>query len=544
MICNAILLFLKIDGIITAMITLRFFHVCFFVLLGSTFLCRAADDAVPATPAATLPENRFEAFFADGETQTGNIIAMDSEKLLLSEDGKTQTIPLERLEALQNSSENPFQMVLSNRQSPDMPYPPTMQRNQRQRNQRIRPIIPLLNANKAVAESKPKISYPASVIVLTLRDGSRLIAEKITMKGQTVQCTPLSLSNDKKNAAEVQFSVQQLASVRFDVKSLELVYTPPEQWTKIADAKDRKADKLVFGQNDTLDFYEGAITEITADKVMFASDGETLPVPIRRITGLILFNNTEENNSRTPKGDGEPILAHLSLWNGTEIALKTISFRDNEFFDWTSASGISGSVSGSEIDRFEFGLDNFWFVSDLEPMSVQHQFPFNWKTGGENSTFINLQRTFFDSRFRQPDETEQANVLAALTVLPVNDARLKNISNPLPGLEGVQLDGTVYQNGLSIPTGTVLEYKITENFASLRGSAGIDDRLRPQGNVRFVVQANETLLCDWIIKGYEPAKQIRFDLPQGTKTLRISVQDISGIANPFAVGVGNLKLVK
>jgi hypothetical protein len=59
-----------------------------------------------------------------------------------------------------------------------------------------------------------------------------------------------------------------------------------------------------------------------------------------------------------------------------------------------------------------------------------------------------------------------------------------------------------------------------------------------------MMQANDVLLCDWILRGYEPAKQIRFELPEETKILRITVQDISGIANPFAAGIGNLKLVK
>lgn len=183
-------------------------------------------------------------------------------------------------------------------------------------------------------------------------------------------------------------------------------------------------------------------------------------------------------------------------------------------------------------------------VSDLEPAVIQHQLPFRWKNGNDKNAAVDTLQTFLSSRFRQPEETEQANLLTALTVLPVNDVRSKNISRPLPGLDGVQLDGVVYQSGLSVPAGTVLEYKLTDNFASLRGIAGIDDRLRPQGNVRLILQADNVLLCDWALRGYEPTKQIRFDLPKDTKTLRITVQDISGIANPFAVSIGNLKLIK
>ncbi|GHT35951.1 hypothetical protein FACS189427_06510 [Planctomycetales bacterium] len=206
----------------------RFSYIGLVFFFCAALRCCAADNPVAEVPQEIPPENRFEAVCADGEIQTGSISAMNAEQLVLSEGGKNQKIPLEHLESLQNCSENPFLSIVLTQQKPDTPnYPAAAPRrnNRQQRNPKNNKIIlpPLLTKSETI--SKPKISYPDSVIVLTLRDGSRIAAEEITIKGQTVQNVPLSRT---KNAAAIQFPVQQLASVRFDVKSLDAVYTPPE----------------------------------------------------------------------------------------------------------------------------------------------------------------------------------------------------------------------------------------------------------------------------------------------------------------------------
>ena len=89
-------------------------------------------------------------------------------------------------------------------------------------------------------------------------------------------------------------------------------------------------------------------------------------------------------------------------------------------------------------------------------------------------------------------------------------------SNPL------QLAGTEYSKGLAIRSRTEVVYRLPGSFTRLKAVAGIDDSVRPQGNVRLVIRGDNNVLLELHIAGTDAPKPIDLDL-SGVRKLSILV---------------------
>ncbi len=99
-------------------------------------------------------------------------------------------------------------------------------------------------------------------------------------------------------------------------------------------------------------------------------------------------------------------------------------------------------------------------------------------------------------------------------------------SNPL------QLAGKQYAKGLAIHSRTEVVYRLPGSFNRLKAVAGIDDSVRPQGNVRLVIRGDNNVLLDTPIAGTDAPKTIDLDL-SGVRRLSILVDfgDRAGIGD-------------
>lgn len=523
---------------------------------------------------------RFEAIDVDDESRVGNLLEIEAGQVSLQfEDGR-QSIALERLQTLRNCTENPF---LGSEPSDLISGVVKLQNQGRSRQKRpSRPLATPVRKIRAVDKTSQRESYPVDVTAITLTDGSRLIATSLKLKDQTLKCRLLtsitedtevgtaaskSSARNDKGIAETSIPLRTVDHIRFGIKSLQSVLDPPAAWTKRTSVVSRQGDQLVVGVAETLDAYGGIVQEITDTTVSFIVDGETLPVPKQRVFGILFHpakvqtsQTVQTNQSTIPsttsdlKDDTQP--ATLIFWDGTQIFCRSLTLSPNQvsggILNWTAASGVSGSTRLESVDSIEFNLGQELLLADLEPVVLRQNPPIRWARQTDPVVDrpqlpSDLLLTFRKNRLRRSGNVEE-NVagLGTLPTLARKQDRQQNvlIANPLPDLEAIRLDGTDYHNGLSLSGGTILEYSLPESFTALRGVAGIDDRIRPNGRFRLVIQANDELLCDMVLSGLEYAKTLKFDLPAETRRLRIAVDFLESFVDGASLSLADIKLIK
>jgi hypothetical protein len=235
-----------------------------------------------------------------------------------------------------------------------------------------------------------------------------------------------------------------------------------------------------------------------------------------------------------------PPLGSLTLWNGTAALLHSLKLDENGKWNWTTVAGISGTFHTEEIDNFDLGRKNAFYLTDLKPVLIEQSLFFDHEVPVQTDA-LTMFRTFRANKIIP----KAANTEKILPPQPRSDSRQNNIpDHPIPGLEGFVLEGVSYEHGLTVPAKTVLEYVLPESFTAFQTVAGIDDRLRPNGGVRLRIQADQQQIGDWLLRGDEPAKPLKINLPSGTKTLKFEVDFAEGLTVPAALTLGEPKLIK
>ena len=122
-----------------------------------------------------------------------------------------------------------------------------------------------------------KLDKPAAVV--TLWDGSKLGTAATQIVGKQLKLTSAMLG-------ELSLSQADVASVRFSDR-----FDEDEQWGKLVE-KASKSDLLVIRKEQTLDFLDGVVVEVTDRSVKFLLDGEEVTTKRDKVFGLIFAKRT------------------------------------------------------------------------------------------------------------------------------------------------------------------------------------------------------------------------------------------------------------
>lgn len=190
----------------------------------------------------------FEAVDVDGGSVRGQMVALDTQHLTLltADSGSEEQVAVSRLDTLRNLNVN--------RYSDGTNYP--------------RPAT-------------AKTAFPPNALAIDGVDGSRFVATSLNAKGTTAQARFL-------DGKELILPIAAIDSIRFDIKNLAELDAMPEDWRAMTSKSGHQGDRLVVGQPGALDGYDGIVLEIQPETILFSVDGETLPVPRRRVFGLVL----------------------------------------------------------------------------------------------------------------------------------------------------------------------------------------------------------------------------------------------------------------
>lgn len=313
-------------------------------------------------------------------------------------------------------------------------------------------------------KDRPKTDSKPSVWV-ELVDGSQLVGRKYTVK------------DGRARLATSDGAIEVPTADVFTVRLQQQTDAIAPQWSEILE-DTIAADLLVVRKGDSLDYHEGVLHDVSDQTVKFELDGDILPVKRAKVYGLIY---------RHPKGRQLPAArcvltdAAGARWFVRSLALEGENIR------WTTPTGLKASQPLRTIVRVDFSEGKVVFLSDLKPESVAWT-PFF----GTAEKFPALARFFAPRQDRALDP------------------------NPL------KLNGKTYRKGVAIHSRTELVYRLPGRFRRFVATVGIDDAVRPQGNVQLIIRGDDRVLLDDKVTGADRAKPIELDVT-GVRRLTILV---------------------
>jgi len=319
-------------------------------------------------------------------------------------------------------------------------------------------------------------TFPASVVVLELKDGSQLTASSFTVEKDQAVCRLVEQAND------LSIPLNNISAVRFAARSLSEAVSPPTDWQQLA-VPNAAGDRLIVGNPGAFDVYTGILGDISTETVAFTVDGDVLPVPRRRVYGLVLHNTAAPVASTSPIG-------MLTLWTGTRALISDIELNAQEL-TWKTSTDITVTVPLEIVSEIDFGEKGATYLIDLERARSEFSVPFAADMRPEQ---LRLLQTFYESRTKTSRE--------------------------------VLLDGVVYDRGLTLLGKTLLEYRLSKPFATFRAVVGIEDQFRPHAAARLQIFADSQILGTWELRGDAAAQRIEVNLPQNCRTLTITAEPL------------------
>ncbi|MGL4593538.1 MAG: NPCBM/NEW2 domain-containing protein [Thermoguttaceae bacterium] len=402
-------------------------------------------------------------------------------------------------------------------------------------------------------------SFFKDAAVVELLDDTQLVLSNYRIKDHFL------LGNDGEWNS-VQIPIHLIRSIRFSISDHNSVALLPADWQKFHAENDMRGDRLVIGKPGSLDVYYGILSEITDTTVQFIVDGELLPVPRRKVFGLLLrppntnrsesisvdplypaavpisendvaasnqniisthdsipANNTASNESDT--FTAEEIQGRLFLWDGSEIQVVRMELDSDNRLRWKHKSGFGGITSLSSVRRFDFQPQNNQFVSELIPTRCEQAL---FCEGEPKIDSGNSPLLLFE-KFR----SKRMGIAST------------DVSNSSSSVQSVRLDAISYLRGMVLPAKTTLEYKLEKSFRKLRGVVGIDDRARPNGQVRLSIHVGNQLLTEIMVRGIDSATRLDLLMPESSsgQILRFTV-DFGDNLQPASVSLGDLVLLE
>jgi len=301
-----------------------------------------------------------------------------------------------------------------------------------------------------------------------LTDGSLIAAASYQTEAGTIK------------AATTKMGILNLPSGSVD--HVRFQTGPPvmeQRWQEMLD-REITEDMLVIVSGDTLDYLGGIVRAVREQQVDFDLDGDVVPVRRGKVYGIRYY--------RPDRGEAFEPMARLvddsgSIWR----IQKVVTSEADGTLRADTPLGIRLTLPFEAVTRIEFAGSGRVFLSDLTADSV-HWTPYFGRPGSVAS----LEKLY----------------------RPRQNATLDSVP--------IVLDGVPYEHGLTLHSRTEMTYRLTGPFERFQATAGIDDRVRPGGNVMLKILGDGRVVYQATIAGTHPAQKIDVSL-KGVKTLTILV---------------------
>jgi len=339
-------------------------------------------------------------------------------------------------------------------------------------------------------QSPPASPATKRAVWIDLVDGSQLVAAEYTAE---------------KGRAKITFSPTEIMDV--PTAEIDAVRLQPAseatalEWSRIRGRKIR-GDVLVTGNANAIDYHQGAIEDVSDLKARFILDGRALGVKRAKIFGLTYFHATAVSSPECPY---VIVDSAGSRWVAASLKL------DEDKIEFTSSGGRVTRRGLDQIAKIDLSGGKIVYLSDLKPDSeVFTPNPFT-VTAKELASRLEFWRVRRDQNLES---------------------------------KSLRIRGQVYHKGLALHSRSELAWTLPGKFSRLEGVAGIDDDVRPLGNVRLQLVGDGKALLEAGIAGTDTdPKPINLDV-SGVRRLVLIVESQGNFGSADHLDLGNLRLIK
>lgn len=338
----------------------------------------------------------------------------------------------------------------------------------------------LLQLSFASAEVEPPAG-PGAVQV-RLVDGSQVYADGVAQDGPVFVLS-------RAGSSELRLPLETVASVRW----LDATAESQTQWNELLQ-QDAPSDVLVVRKRDALDHLEGQIGALTAERVEFRLDGESVNVKRERVAGLIFHR---------PRPSLAPAKCSVLTRDGQRLSAAAFAWTA-EGLQVTTSAGPEVLVPRDSLARLDFSQGKLTYLAGLQPEST------NWTPLLGGDELAPYQGPRFDRGALQPQ---------------------------------LLLGGRGYARGLALHSRTELVYRLSEPCTRFEALVGIDDSVGDAGHVRLTIGGDERVLWEGDFRGADAPQALSLDLA-GVKRLRILVDFGDDLDAGDLLNLAEARLVK
>lgn len=208
--------------------------------------------------------------------------------------------------------------------------------------------VPLSEVLEVRFRGEPaKLDKPSAIV--SLWDGSKLGATQSQIVNKRLKFTSAVLG-------ELSLPQGEVASVRFSDR-----FDEDEQWSKLVD-RENKTDLLVIRKEQTLDYLDGVVVEVTDKSVKFLLDGEEVSTKREKIFGLIFArrpNNPKPPAVRVELSNGDVLMASSLVGTPTGVSV-------------TTATKTEVTVPLEKLKLLDFSQGKLRYLSQDPPRDVKY----------------------------------------------------------------------------------------------------------------------------------------------------------------------------
>jgi len=303
-------------------------------------------------------------------------------------------------------------------------------------------------ASPAAVEAKAPQAW------IELADGSTLLAAGFRVAGSKAA---IELADGR----SIEAPIDAIVSARLQ----EAPESALAEWHRIVQLRSL-SDVLVTRKDAAVTYRKGAVHDIDDETVAFDYEGERIPVKRAKVLGVVYRHQPGRRLAEA--------VCTLTDASGSRWAARAVRLEDE--WSWETPSGVSLRCPIDRVRQLDFSAGKIVFLSDLKPESVRFT-------------------PFFGS-------AEQIPSLAAFYA-PRMDRGFSS--------KTLSLGGTAYAKGIAMHSRTEIVFRLPGRFSRFETVAGIDDAVRPGGNVRLIIRADQRVLLDATLRGADAPRTI--DLP-------------------------------
>jgi hypothetical protein len=168
-------------------------------------------------------------------------------------------------------------------------------------------------------------------------------------------------------------------------------------------------------------------------------------------------------------------------WQAASLTL------DGDNIRLRTPAGLEVTRPAANLARIDFSQGNLQYLGDLKPESI------NWTPYFGDANVSPASRVFYQPR----------------------------IDRSLDG-GPLQLDGKEYAKGIAAHSRTELTYRLPDKYRAFHAIVGIDDRVRPGGNVHLQILGDDRTLFEGTLTGKDAPRPVDLDI-SGVNRLKLVV---------------------